>query len=418
MVSDESSKRGRSGRGRGRGRGRARGRGRGRGRKPSKVISSDEESVEEPTSTEQAPPPANEPEEEQQAENDENVAPKIDLEADISQLEAPTFTTIQRGPPEPMLRLQWNHKVSLQGEKVLNPMIHTCDQCNKPILIYGRMIPCKHIFCLKCAKAEPKACPRCHDKVCRVEQTGLGTVFMCTYGGTRYGNTGCRRTYLSQRDLQAHINHRHVNSAVPLVIQETTNIQIKPPPPIEVKPPQVLRKPDTRIVHTVNVNPSPVSEGRQRNPYPMITSTPMRTNLITVPIQDTNPMPSNINTNNMNEVQPTNNYPVQHFNPVPAYNNTYSNLPPSNIAPIPPIQNIPPNIPPTIPHIPPMHSMSVPPPHISAQPPYYGTYNQYNQSAANQQYTQPPPPNQTRPYDQNYIPQQPGHNWNQPQYYR
>ena len=25
----------------------------------------------------------------------------------------------------------------------------------------------------------------------------------------RYGNNGCRRTYLSSRDLSAHINHRH-----------------------------------------------------------------------------------------------------------------------------------------------------------------------------------------------------------------
>lgn len=36
---------------------------------------------------------------------------------------------------------------------------------------------------------------------------------MCTHGGSRYGTTGCRRTYLSQRDLQAHINHRHINQA-------------------------------------------------------------------------------------------------------------------------------------------------------------------------------------------------------------
>lgn len=64
----------------------------------------------------------------------------VDLEADISQLEAPTFTTINRGPPEPMLRLNWNHKVNLIGEKVLNPMIHCCDKCLKPILIYGRMV--------------------------------------------------------------------------------------------------------------------------------------------------------------------------------------------------------------------------------------------------------------------------------------
>lgn len=133
------------------------------------------------------------------------------MEADISQLEAPTFTTISRGPPEPMLRLKWDHKVSLIGEKVLNPMIHCCDLCDKPILSYGRMIPCKHVFCLRCARSEPfKSCPRCKEKVLRVEQSGLGTVFMCTYGGSRYGNTGCRRTYLSQRDLQAHINHRHI----------------------------------------------------------------------------------------------------------------------------------------------------------------------------------------------------------------
>ena len=43
-------------------------------------------------------------------------------------------------------------QVNLVGKKVLNPMIHCCDQCLKPILIYGRMIPCKHVFCLGCAK--------------------------------------------------------------------------------------------------------------------------------------------------------------------------------------------------------------------------------------------------------------------------
>lgn len=70
------------------------------------------------------------------------------------------------------------------------------------MLIFLFQIPCKHVFCLSCAKREDKVCPRCMEKVSRVEQTGLGTVFMCTHGGTRYGNAGCRRTYLSQRDLQ------------------------------------------------------------------------------------------------------------------------------------------------------------------------------------------------------------------------
>jgi E3 ubiquitin-protein ligase Hakai len=150
----------------------------------------------------------------------------VDLDADITQLEAPTFSTINKGPPEPMLRLNWDHRTHLIGEKVINPFIHCCDKCEAPILIYGRMvrvfrvefyprfdyvriymnfvlqIPCKHVFCFTCAERESKCCPRCQEKVLRVEKTGLGTVFMCTFGGTRYGNTGCRRTYLSQRDLQ------------------------------------------------------------------------------------------------------------------------------------------------------------------------------------------------------------------------
>lgn len=166
----------------------------------------------------------------------------IDMEADISQLEAPTFTTISRGPPEPMLRLNWDHKVNLIGEKVLNPMIYICDQCDKPILIYGRMIPCKHVFCLKCARSENlKICPRCKEKAVRVEQTGLGTVFMCTHGGTRYGSTGCRRTYLSQRDLQAHINHRHV-----------TNPPQPVPPPVVPQAPQPQQVIDAKNVGVTN----------------------------------------------------------------------------------------------------------------------------------------------------------------------
>lgn len=32
---------------------------------------------------------------------------------------------------------------------------------------------------------------------------------MCTWGAPRHSQEGCRRTYLSQRDLQAHVNHRH-----------------------------------------------------------------------------------------------------------------------------------------------------------------------------------------------------------------
>ena len=117
----------------------------------------------------------------------ETAISKYDMETDISKLEAPTFTTIDRSNPASMLNLDWDHSVNLVGKKVLNPMIHSCDKCLKPILIYGRMIPCKHVFCLGCAKqfGEERLCPRCNDKVTRVEQAGLGNIFLCTIGGSR-----------------------------------------------------------------------------------------------------------------------------------------------------------------------------------------------------------------------------------------
>lgn len=224
------------------------------------------------------------------------------MEADISQLEAPTFTTISRGPPEPMLRLKWDHKVSLIGEKVLNPMIHCCDQCDKPILVYGRMIPCKHIFCLKCARQEPiKNCPRCKDKVLRVEQSGLGTVFMCTHGGSRYGNNGCRRTYLSQRDLQAHINHRHVTPQQPLSTETVKTAQILdnkalnilPRKPVELSVPSSATVPTSSVAtripqrasahqFAISIPGAPVSVSSVSSSI----QSSSRTNLINVPIQE------------------------------------------------------------------------------------------------------------------------------------
>lgn len=153
-------------------------------------------------------------------------APQYNMDTDISKLEAPTFTTLDRGPSKTMINLDWDHKLNLVGQKVANPMIHCCDQCLQPILIYGRMIPCKHVFCLKCAKLSYErstACPRCNDKVNRVEQAGLGSIFMCSHGGSQYGHTGCRRTYLSQRDLQAHIQHRHMKAAAAAAAKASAN---------------------------------------------------------------------------------------------------------------------------------------------------------------------------------------------------
>ncbi|CAL1526541.1 unnamed protein product [Lymnaea stagnalis] len=106
--------------------------------------------------------------------------------------------------------LRWNYEVHLIGEKIYDKVIHLCEVCELPILVYGRMLPCKHIFCFDCARKYEKACRRCQGKVQKVEKSALGTVYVCTHGAPKHSTKGCRRTYLSQRDLQSHIAHRHV----------------------------------------------------------------------------------------------------------------------------------------------------------------------------------------------------------------
>lgn len=49
---------------------------------------------------------------------DPNLAPTYSMDVDISKLEAPTFTTLDRGPSKTMMKLKWDHPVNLMGKKV------------------------------------------------------------------------------------------------------------------------------------------------------------------------------------------------------------------------------------------------------------------------------------------------------------
>lgn len=106
--------------------------------------------------------------------------------------------------------LRWDHKVDLLGEKIYDKIIHLCEICELPILLYGRTLPCKHVFCFDCAVKCERICKRCGNKIQKVEKSALGTVFVCIFGAPKHDTSGCRRTYLSLRDLQSHVAHRHV----------------------------------------------------------------------------------------------------------------------------------------------------------------------------------------------------------------
>ncbi|MBN3297304.1 HAKAI ligase, partial [Amia calva] len=152
----------------------------------------------------------------------------------------------QRRFPQQMF---WDFKVNLIGEKDDTP-IHFCDKCGLPIKIYGRMIPCKHVFCYECAVIHEKKCDKmcpgfslysCNDPVQRIEQCLRGSLFMCSIV------QGCKRTYLSQRDLQAHINHRHMRAGKPAVPRAQGDGLLLPPmagPTASELPERFLLPPD------------------------------------------------------------------------------------------------------------------------------------------------------------------------------
>ena len=76
---------------------------------------------------------------------------------------------------------------------------------------------------------------RCGDKVNKMEALGIEqTLVMCVHGGSRHGGGGCRRTYVSVRDMEAHVAHRHKRKEktqhmpVAQQVQQTPTMQQQP----------------------------------------------------------------------------------------------------------------------------------------------------------------------------------------------
>ncbi|XP_074180184.1 LOW QUALITY PROTEIN: E3 ubiquitin-protein ligase CBLL2-like [Rhinolophus sinicus] len=121
-----------------------------------------------------------------------------------------------------------NFKIKIIGEKDDSP-VNFCDKCDLPVKIYGRMSLCKHAFCYEGANLYEKEngdhmYPGCSTPVLQTEERTRGSVFMCSTV------QGGKRTYLSQRNLHAYINHYYKKLSPlssPVVHQETISIPTK-----------------------------------------------------------------------------------------------------------------------------------------------------------------------------------------------
>lgn len=319
----------------------------------------------------------------------------------------------------------WDQKINLIGKKVENPRLHLCEKCNFPILIYGRMIPCKHVFCYDCAKTTEKTCLRCGDSVSRIEQSLQGQIFMCEYGAPKHSHQGCRRTYLSQRDLQAHVNHRHKKQGQKSHEHGKSSKDRRPSDPrteprgerAEPKRERSEGRPDPRLEartstyqqvqnysvgSTVAVEPTATDYGLTQSIVGQTTAAPgeyhiehvpvRNTNLITVPLQDSG-----------GEYQAPVQYPNTSAPPPPAVQAPYSGpamVPPEHQT----AHAIRPQIPYQVPHVAPImtsqpvsyasSTATIPPPPPPAVPQPVAAYNMPPQPVAPSpvvHYEQPPP---------------------------
>nr|XP_015811372.2 E3 ubiquitin-protein ligase Hakai isoform X3 [Nothobranchius furzeri] len=260
----------------------------------------------------------------------------------------------QRRFPQPLF---WDYKLHLIGERDEVP-IHFCDKCGLPIQLYGRMIPCKHVFCYDCAllheKKGEKMCPgltlyNCTDPVQRIEQSQRGSLYMCSVV------PGCKRTYLSQRDLQAHVNHRHMRASKSSGRQDPMHL----PPPSEVS--ERFRVPPPHMPKNHVHLPGPLQHGGH-DPYSQppppsphdgppppsalgpetfrisTVTTRKHSNLITVPIQDDSSSSREPHSSGPGPSQPPHHHPVDYPGQPPVVSHSHHMMAPPqhNFGPPPP----------------------------------------------------------------------------------
>ncbi|XP_029350593.1 E3 ubiquitin-protein ligase Hakai isoform X1 [Echeneis naucrates] len=351
----------------------------------------------------------------------------------------------QRRYPQPLF---WDYKLNLIGERDEVP-IHFCDKCGLPIQLYGRMIPCKHVFCYDCAllheKKGEKMCPgltlyNCTDPVQRIEQCQRGSLYMCSVV------PGCKRTYLSQRDLQAHVNHRHLRAAKssagrqePVHLAPSSEVpeRFRVPPPHLPKNHVHLPNPLQHGSHDPYSQPPPPTAHEAPPPTSALgpetfriatVTTRKHSNLITVPIQDDSSSSREPHSGGPGPGQPPHHHPgeypgqppvvshshhmmappQQHFGPPPPPPPPISHPmqhPPQasgtphmvyNQAPPPPMSTAPPPITP-----PPGHIMGQIPPYMSHPPP--GPPPQHSGPPVNA-----PPPHHYNPNSMQQFPEDQG----------
>ncbi|CAH1418615.1 unnamed protein product [Lactuca virosa] len=139
--------------------------------------------------------------------------------------------------------------VGRRSRRHLGERVHFCVQCDFPIAIYGRLIPCEHAFCLDCARSD-SICYLCDERIQKIQTIKMMEgILICAA-------PHCLKSFLKKTDFEAHVYAIHsdlINSNT----QKEVNNESEP-----------LRKPTTSDSTVQAPTPRLVQDGLQ--PPPMV----------------------------------------------------------------------------------------------------------------------------------------------------
>ncbi|KAI3666979.1 hypothetical protein L6452_42020 [Arctium lappa] len=92
--------------------------------------------------------------------------------------------------------------VGRRSRRPLGERVHFCVQCDFPIAIYGRLIPCEHAFCLDCARSD-SICYLCDDRIQKIQTIKMMEgIFVCAA-------PHCLKSFLKKTDFESHVHAIH-----------------------------------------------------------------------------------------------------------------------------------------------------------------------------------------------------------------
>lgn len=140
--------------------------------------------------------------------------------------------------------------VGRRSRRPLGERVHFCVQCDFPIAIYGRLIPCEHAFCLDCARSD-SICYLCDDRIQKIQTIKMMEgIFICAA-------PHCLKSFLKKTDFEAHVHTVHADL-----------VNLNPQKDGNESEAASTKKPTTSDTTVQAPTPRPVQDGEDRTPRP------------------------------------------------------------------------------------------------------------------------------------------------------